>query len=185
MFRAGTPNDRTALIISLTSSGEEQQAGAPDGLILIPTTSFGSMNFASAACADGSPVSSFSPRSNISCTIGCETRFLTIDRLSAISTTRPGNSPGIPRGDFFLHGASCTSIDGACGSTTSSPGAVNPPTSKLALPMHVRFTNVLRSMAIHAPRLVASSNAPPLLAKLQLTLKSSSFREDDKFSRTE
>src|SRR2546430_12188955 len=38
-----------ALMISRTSSGEEQQAGAPEGLILIPTTSVGSMNFNQAA----------------------------------------------------------------------------------------------------------------------------------------
>ena len=52
MFRAGTPTDCTAAMISRMISGEEQQAGAPDGLILMPTMSLGSMNFAQASRED-------------------------------------------------------------------------------------------------------------------------------------
>ena len=91
-------------MISRTISGEEQQAGAPDGLILMPTTSFGSINFAHAACADFSPVNSNIARSSMPCTIGCETRFRMMALGSRISTTRPGKSPGIPSGDGFVSG---------------------------------------------------------------------------------
>src|SRR5436190_9428552 len=44
ILRAGTPTDCGPLMTSRTISGEEQQAGAPEGLILIPTTSVGSTN---------------------------------------------------------------------------------------------------------------------------------------------
>src|SRR6266480_6159746 len=99
MLRAGTPTDRTEAMISRTISGEEQQAGAPDGLILIPTISWGSTNLAHAACADCFPVSSFIACSSIWPTIGCETRLRTIEFGLWISITRPGKSPGMPRGD--------------------------------------------------------------------------------------
>ena len=49
MLPAGTPADWTPLMISRTISGDEQQAGAPEGLILIPTMSDGSTNLAQAA----------------------------------------------------------------------------------------------------------------------------------------
>src|SRR5271169_2764022 len=161
MFRVGTPTDRSPPIISLTNSGEEQHAGAPDGLIFTPTTSFGSTNFANAASVEFSPVNSFNPRSSISCTIGCETRLSTIARASATSTTRPGNNPGIPKGDFLPSGASRTSIGGACGRPASSvPNAGIPPKSSPALPTQVLFTNVLRSMPMSAPDLFFPPNPP-------------------------
>src|SRR2546430_13852292 len=60
-LRAGTPTDCGPLMISRTISGEEQQAGAPEGLILMPTTSVGSINLAHAARSEPWPVRSFIP----------------------------------------------------------------------------------------------------------------------------
>ena len=86
------------LMISRTISGDEQHAGAPDGLILIPTTSLGRINFAHASRADLSPVNSFIARSSIRPTMGCETRLRTMALSSRTSTTRPGSgSPGSAR----------------------------------------------------------------------------------------
>src|ERR1700681_681033 len=99
MLAAGTPTDLTEAMISRRISGEEQQAGAPDGLILIPTMSLGSTNFAHAACADFSSVNSFIACSSIWRTIDCETRLRTIAFGSRTSITRPGNNPGMPSGE--------------------------------------------------------------------------------------
>src|SRR5207237_814020 len=63
MLLAGTPTDCTPATISRMISGEEQHAGAPEGLILIPTMSAGPMNLAQAAGSELSLVSSFMPRS--------------------------------------------------------------------------------------------------------------------------
>src|SRR6202008_1061865 len=139
--------------ISLTQPGHEQHAGAPEGLILIPTTSVVSTNFAQAARTEDSPVSSFIPCSSIWRTMGCETRFRTMDRGSDTSTTRPGYNPGIPRSERFPSGASCTSMGGGSGSLTSSSyaSASTPPRNNTALPRDVRFTKVRRSMAPSGP----------------------------------
>src|ERR1700739_1786038 len=99
MFRDGTPTDCNEEIISRTISGEEQQAGAPDGLILMPTTSFGSINLAHESFADFSPVNSFIAWSSKRRSTGRATRLRTIAFWSRTSITRPGNSPGIPSGD--------------------------------------------------------------------------------------
>src|SRR5215470_18006737 len=99
MLRAGTPTDWRDAIISRRISGEEQQAGAPDGLILRPTISCGSMNRAQASRPELAPVSSFMARLSIWPTIGCATRFLTMAFDSGTSTTLPGNKPGIPRAE--------------------------------------------------------------------------------------
>src|SRR5438270_9394175 len=115
IFARGTPTDSTPLIISRTISGEEQHAGAPEELILIPTTSLGSTNFAQAARTELSPVSSLSPRSIIFPTRGWETRLATIALGSEIWITRPGYKPGIPSGDGFANGAPWTSMGGGCG----------------------------------------------------------------------
>src|SRR5207253_9963400 len=104
LLRTGTPTDANPLMISSTISVEEQQSGAPERLILIPTVSAVSINFAHAARTDLSPVKSFIPSSSIRRTTGCETRFRTIEPGSEISTTRPGNSPGIPSGDGLACG---------------------------------------------------------------------------------
>ena len=112
MLPAGTPADWTPLMISRTISGDEQQAGAPDGLILMPTISEGSTNFAQAAATERSPVNSFIPRSIMSRTTGCETRLRTMEFESVTSTTRPGNNPGIPSADLAGFGPWTTSIGG-------------------------------------------------------------------------
>ena len=114
-------------MISRTNSGEEQHAGAPDGLILIPTTSFGSTNFANAAVVEFSPVNSFSPRSQHLVYHRLGDSVSRNARASATSTTRPGYNPGMPNGDFFAKGASCTSIGGACGITTCSVPSTGTP----------------------------------------------------------
>src|SRR5256885_8882120 len=102
---AGTPTDCTPEIISRTISGDEQHAGVPEGLILMPTTSLGSRNFAHAAVTELSPVSSFIPRSSMRCTTRCETRLRAMELGSEISITRPGNNPGIPSGEDLLCGS--------------------------------------------------------------------------------
>src|SRR5438105_13415278 len=104
MLPTATPADRTPLMISRTISGDEQHAGAPDGLILIPTISEGSTNFAQAAATVRSPVNSFMPRSIMARTIGCATRLRTMDFESETSTTRPGNNPGMPSTDLAGRG---------------------------------------------------------------------------------
>src|SRR5580704_12724378 len=147
MLAAGTPADCTPLMISRTISGEEQQAGAPDGLILIPTMSAGSTNLAHAAEADFSPVNSFIPRSIMPRTTGCETRLLTIEFESWTSTTRPGNSPGIPFGALAGRAPWTTSIGGDWGRVTS-PKALGsrPSRNRLALPTQLALTKVRRSI---------------------------------------
>src|SRR5919108_2893008 len=120
MFSLGTPTDSTPLIISRTISGEEQQAGAPDGLILIPTMSLGATNLAHAARIELSPVSSRMPRSIIRAITGCDTRLPTIASGENNSTTRPGNRPGIPSLDDLASGRPCTSTGGTGGKTTSA-----------------------------------------------------------------
>src|SRR4029077_15942110 len=106
-------------MISLTISGDEQQAGAPDGLILIPTMSEGSTNLAQAAATECSPVNSFIPRSIIARTTCCETRLRTTELESVTSTTRPGNSPGMPSADLAGFTPWTTLIGGGGGSVTS------------------------------------------------------------------
>src|SRR5438876_7353155 len=71
MLLAGTPTDCTPATISRMISGEEQHAGAPEGLILIPTMSAGPMNLAQAAGSELSLVSSFMPRSIMTLISGC------------------------------------------------------------------------------------------------------------------
>src|SRR5207244_2984284 len=73
MLLAGTPTDCTPATISRMISGEEQHAGAPEGLILIPTMSAGPMNLAQAAGSELSLVSSFMPRSIMTLISGCAT----------------------------------------------------------------------------------------------------------------
>src|SRR6476660_9713244 len=149
MLLVGTPADWTPLMISRTISGDEQQAGAPEGLILIPTTSEGSTNLAQAAATDRSPVNSFIPRSIISRTTGCETRLRTMDFESVTSTTRPGNSPGMPSGDLAGFGPWTTSIGGGSGRVTS-PKALGsmPSRNRLVLPTQLALTNVRRSIKV-------------------------------------
>src|SRR5437870_3734390 len=148
MFSLGTPTACRLPMISRIISGEEQQAGAPEGLILMPTTSVGSINLAHAARRERSPVSSFIPCSIMRPTTGCETRFRTMDFGSESSTTRPGNNPGIPSGDCLTCGNPCTSIGGGSGSVTfSCPGELGSnPRNKPALLKQLAFTNVRRSM---------------------------------------
>src|SRR5580765_7648858 len=119
MLLVGTPADWTPLIISLTISGDEQQAGAPEGLILIPTMSEGSTNFAQAAATERSPVNSVMPRSIMDRTTGCETRFRAMAFGLETSTTRPGNSPGMPSADFAGRAPCTTLIGGGSGIVTS------------------------------------------------------------------
>src|SRR5438477_10913325 len=102
MLFAGTPTDCTPPTSSRTISGEEQQAGAPEGLILIPTTSAGSTNLAHAAGIELSPVSSLRPCSNMLLISACATRLRRIESGFETSTTRPGNSPGIPKGEGLV-----------------------------------------------------------------------------------
>src|SRR5437016_8215242 len=78
MLLAGTPTDCTPATISRMISGEEQHAGAPEGLILIPTMSAGPMNLAQAAGSELSLVSSFMPRSIMTLISGCATRLRAI-----------------------------------------------------------------------------------------------------------
>src|SRR6202021_2620400 len=94
------------------TSGEEQQAGAPEGLILIPTMSLGSTNLAHAACTDFSPVNSFIECSSIWRTIGWDTRLRTIAFDLRTATTRPGNSPGIPSGEGLKSARPGSSLGG-------------------------------------------------------------------------
>src|SRR5581483_5121808 len=147
MLLAGTPTDCTPEIISRTISGDEQHAGVPEGLILIPTTSLGPINFAHAAVTELSPVSSFIPCSSIWCTTGCETRLRTIEVGFEISTTRPGNNPGIPSGDGLPCGSPCPSMGGGLGRETS-PRTVgsSPCKNRPALPQHAPSTKVRRSI---------------------------------------
>src|ERR1041384_4075523 len=99
IFFLGTPAASKPLTISRIISGDEQQAGAPEGLILIPTTSLGSMNLDHAARSELSPVNSFMPLSIIRATTGCDTRLATIACGDETCTTRPGYSPGMPNGE--------------------------------------------------------------------------------------
>src|SRR2546423_12125127 len=147
MLCAGTPTSCNALIISRTSSGEEQQAGAPEGLILIPTTSVGSMNFNQAALTVLSPVSSFIPSSSMRRMIPCETRFPAMDRGSETCTTRPGNKPGIPRGEGLKYFREHTWIGGGTGNRIYSwMLGPNPPRKSPALLKQVLFTKPRRSI---------------------------------------
>src|SRR6266567_384311 len=144
-----TPADRTPLMISLTISGDEQQAGAPDGLILIPTISEGSTNFAQAAAVERSPVNSFMPCSIMARTTGCETRLPAMEVGSETSTTRPGNSPGMPSADLAGRGPWTISIGGGSGRVTS-PKALgsSPSRNRLALPTQLALTKVRRSITL-------------------------------------
>src|SRR3984893_1160740 len=148
-LRAGTPTDSTPLMISRTISGDEQQAGAPDGLILMPTISDDSTNLAHAAGTDRSPVNSFIPRSIMLRTTGCETRLRTMEFESWTSTTRPGNNPGIPSGeDLACRSPWTTSMGGGSGRVTSPQAFGSRPSSnKLALPRQLAFTKVRRSIS--------------------------------------
>src|SRR5437899_8622639 len=119
MLLAGTPTDCTPPTISRMISGEEQHAGAPEGLILIPTTSAGPMNLAQAAGSELSLVSSFMPRSIMTLISGCATRLRAIALALETSTTRPGNSPGIPNGDGLTCGRPCVSIGARVGADAS------------------------------------------------------------------
>ena len=129
--------------------GDEQQAGAPEGLILIPTMSEGSTNLAQAAATERSPVNSLIPRSIMARTTGCETRLRTMDFESVTSTTRPGNSPGMPSGDLAGFGPCTTLIGGGSGRVTS-PKALGsmPSRNRLALPTQLALTNVRRSIKL-------------------------------------
>src|SRR3954469_4267432 len=147
MLPAGTPTDRTPSMISRTISGDEQQAGAPDGLILIPTMSEGSTNLAQAARNEGSPVNSFIPRSIIPRTTDCDTRLRTMDSEWLTSTTVPGNNPGIPSEDFSGRTPWTTCIGGGSGRVTSPKALGSMPSRKrLALPRQLALTKVLRSI---------------------------------------
>src|SRR6266550_8345131 len=147
MLCAGTLTSCNALMISRTSSGEEQQAGAPEGLILIPTTSVGSMNFNQAALTVLSSVSSFIPSSSMRRMIPCETRFPAMDRGSETCTTRPGNKPGIRRGEGLKSFRPHTWIGGGTGNRIPSwMLGPNPPRKSPALPKQVRFTKPRRSI---------------------------------------
>src|SRR6267154_447962 len=115
MFCTGTPADCIPATISLTISGEEQQAGAPEGLILMPTMSFGSMNLLHASRTSCAPVNSHNARSSIRRMTGCETRLDTIAWGSATSTTRPGKSPGMRKGEGCVPAGSFTYMGGAGG----------------------------------------------------------------------
>src|SRR5882724_1988851 len=136
-------------MISLTISGDEQQAGAPDGLILIPTISVGSTNLAQAAATEYSPVSSFMPRSIMERTTGCETRLRTMEFEWETSTTRPGNNPGMPSADLAGRGPWTMSIGGASNSVTP-PRAFGsrPSRNRLALPTQLALTKVRRSISL-------------------------------------
>src|SRR3984957_4627071 len=99
-------------MISRRISGEEQQAGAPDGLILIPTMSPGLINFAQAACADFSCVSSFIAYSSICRTIGCETRLRAMALGFRTSITRPGNNHCMSKGEPLEYGRPGSEVGG-------------------------------------------------------------------------
>src|SRR6476620_5943312 len=172
MLLVGTPADWTPLMISRTISGDEQQAGAPEGLILIPTTSEGSTNLAQAAETDRSPVNSCIPRSIMSRTTGCETRLRTMDFESVTSTTRPGNSPGIPSGDLAGFGPWTTSIGGGS-SRVTSPKALGsmPSRNRLALPTQLALTNVRRSIIFDPGRVKGTAQATPCFRPFQAGLE--------------
>src|SRR5438128_11973891 len=126
MLLAGTPTDCTPATISRMISGEEQHAGAPEGLILIPTMSAGPMNLAQAAGSELSLVSSFMPRSIMTLISGCATRLLAITLAFETSTTRPGIGPGIPTGDGLTCGRPCIAIGGRAGSEVSLVALIAP-----------------------------------------------------------
>src|ERR1700730_10124680 len=136
-------------MISLTISGDEQQAGAPDGLILTPTISEGSTNFVQAAATERSLVNSFMPRSILARTHGWETRLRTIEFESETSTTRPGNNPGMPSADLAGRSPWTMSIGGGSGIVTS-PRAFGsrPSRNRLALPRQLALTKVRRSIKV-------------------------------------
>src|SRR5207244_12454397 len=95
LLLAGTPTDCTPPTISRMISGEEQHAGAPEGLILIPTTSAGPMNLAQAAGSELSLAGSFMPRSRMTLISGCATRLRALALALETSHTPPGTSPGL------------------------------------------------------------------------------------------
>ncbi len=162
-------------MISRTISGEEQQAGAPDGLILIPTMSWGSTNFAQAACADFSPVNSCIACSSIWCTIGCETRFPTMAFRSRSSITRPGRSPGMPSGEALYSGKPWSSMGGTVGGVTSAGIAGSSPCiSTEALPIQPALTKVRRSMRRFPDRQSAAGRTPK--SSDQITIGPSSLQ---------
>src|SRR5437879_12086468 len=115
MLLAGTPTDCTPPTISRMISGEEQHAGAPEGLILIPTTSAGPMNLAQAAGSELSLVSSFMPRSIMTLIWGCATRLRAIALALESSNTCAGNSAVIPKGDGLTCCRSGLSLGGRAG----------------------------------------------------------------------
>src|SRR5437773_10437387 len=104
MLLAGPPTGRTPVTIARMISGEEQHAGAAEGLVLIPTMSAGPMDLGPAAGSELSLVRSFMPRSIMTLISGCATRLRAIALALETSTTRPGNSPGIPNGDGLTCG---------------------------------------------------------------------------------
>src|SRR5215471_3946809 len=118
MFSFGIPTDSSPAMISRTISGEEQQAGAPEGLILTPTTSLGSTNLAQAARNEPSPVNSFNPRSIMPATTACDTRLPTMALAADTCTTRPGYNPGIPSGEACAGGRPRTLTAGGSGKET-------------------------------------------------------------------
>src|SRR5256884_6599114 len=186
MLCGGTLRSCRALMISRTSSGEEQQAGAPEGLILIPTTSVGSMNFNQAALTVLSSVSSFIPSSSMRRMILCERRFPAMDRGSETCTTRPGNKPGIPRGEGLKSFRPHTWIGGGTGNRIPSwMLGPNPPRKSPALPKQVRseeHTSELQSRLHLVCRLLLEkkkrlTRAPAINAKGQQTHRKKNERD--------
>src|SRR5256886_1958572 len=164
-LRAGTPTDCGPLMISRTISGEEQQAGAPEGLILMPTTSVGSINLAHAARSEPWPVRSFIPCSIMRPHNGLRNavphnRF----RIRQFHHSARKQSRHSQRGVLDLRQPVHLDWRWLGSVTFSCPGALGSnPRNKPALPKQLAFTKVRRSMLAPRKKADAQPTTPTIL----------------------
>src|SRR5688500_15001144 len=98
MFAAGTPTAMRFRAMSATTSGDDIMFGAPEQLILIPTTSLGVTKRAQESRSSLSPVSARIPSRSILRTTAGSTFPVVSSMLEAecTLTTWPRYGPGIP-----------------------------------------------------------------------------------------